>query len=199
YGANFACKSQITGQTALYSMRSNHSISYCLNNRDDAKPDGFHDNIERIIRLFTDRGCDINSIDNQGLTVLSYFLLKSAYRFENELIISTLLECGANPNILTKISHPEPFIATNALFMAIKYHWSTEILDCLKRFGVNDKEKDVNGNNILVFSILERQIDSISWLLNNYSWTNDPIILKESIKYTKYFSKERKIIKSWRG
>ncbi|CAG8556709.1 97_t:CDS:2 [Cetraspora pellucida] len=141
------------------------------------KMDRFHHHIKKVIEFLVVNGCDINTKDEKGYTVLSLYLTKTAFQAGFTRVIEILLNNGADPNVSITIksrslskgssakfeipnmtsnngstNNPgaaEGYITfPNMLFLAIWYRWPTRILNLLKEHKVDIDKEYENLDNL---------------------------------------------------
>lgn len=138
-GANPNLKN-IIGENALMIACNNRNIHFPDNNSNILK--------QEIINILIEKGDDINEKDNNSRTAL-YYSLANVNEFSIFTIIS-LLEAGANPNILDLNSN-------NALLNLIieneniENSYGLSIMMTLINYGVNKTQLNINNENIYDF------------------------------------------------
>ena len=138
-GANHNLKN-INGETPLMIACNNRNITFPDNNGNILK--------QEIINILIEKGSDINEKDNNSRTAL-YYSLANVNEFSIFTIIS-LLEAGANPNILDLNSN-------NALLSLIieneniENSYGLSIMMTLINYGVNKTHLNINNENIYDF------------------------------------------------
>ncbi|CAG8455405.1 15225_t:CDS:2 [Acaulospora colombiana] len=137
------------------------------------------------IEILCDNGCPINARDKDGLTVLSYFLAEPKNNpNDKEHIITALLNKGANPNLpcTVKGTYRNDFYAPTALFLAVKYDWSTNIIKLMMQKGADARIWDDSKKmNILCLAVQEKKHALVKWLVEHILALSDP----QSIKMAK--------------
>ncbi|CAG8790683.1 5339_t:CDS:1, partial [Gigaspora rosea] len=109
---------------------------------------------------------------------------------------------------------PEHYFAPNALFIAIKNKWPSEVLDFLLNYGANIDQLDNDGNHLLLWTVMNKdknkknknkeskddiKPNAIDWVLEHSYIASDPDILRAAEKYVAMFSKQKKIINRWKN
>ncbi|CAG8587793.1 5567_t:CDS:2, partial [Acaulospora morrowiae] len=195
YDADFSVVSSGSNKTALHHLFENNSIYKKIN-------ESVKENYKKAISFLVENGCNIDALDSEGKTILSYYLEQSNPTLQRkyEAIISILLRNGANPNISVHIRSIPEFIAPNSLFMAVKYNWSKSIFDLLCLYGVNSEERDNSGYSILVLTMNVNQIDrldKVKWVLENVYAASEMKDLEMAMKMVKHSSKEYDLLKMY--
>ncbi|CAJ0834202.1 9593_t:CDS:2, partial [Entrophospora sp. SA101] len=179
-GSNFGARMQSTNKNAL------HSVKYVL------------DSIKTLVKY----GTNINEIDRDGRTLLSYYLTETIDLEVKFSIIKTILENGGDPNIPTDIYYVsgEHFSAPNSLFFAIGFDWSLKMFKLLVEKGA--KVTNVinhSGDNLLSLTVKKERYDILSWLMENIhdeiSEDDVKLALKQCSKIT---NREKKLLKSFK-
>ncbi|CAG8461672.1 1001_t:CDS:2 [Acaulospora morrowiae] len=220
HNANFAHITEFTRRTAFHSIYKNELIFKEEINRINLAQLCL--NLKTIFEFLVKNGCDINSRDYRGRTILSYYIAANERKDGYLSIIGSLLNCGANPNLTIKARSndyipsnyiPSDFItpevfsedddildccSQNSLFLAIKYKWKSELYDLLLGYGVDDEKQDKEGRSILMFAMSEKNYDVMRWILENIPSATTEASLKEALKTTARFSRERTLLKKWR-
>ncbi|CAG8694125.1 4790_t:CDS:2, partial [Acaulospora morrowiae] len=192
YDAVFSVVSSGSNKTALHHLFENKSIYKKIN-------ESVKENYKKAIGFLVENGCNIDALDSEGKTILSYYLEESNPTLQRkyEAIISILLRNGANPNIRV---HIREFIAPNSLYMAVKYNWSKSIFDLLCQYGVNSEERDNSGYSILILTMGVNQmdrLDKIKWVLENIYAASEMKDLEMAMKMVKHSSKEYDLLKMY--
>nr|CAG8523175.1 9172_t:CDS:2 [Entrophospora candida] len=179
-GSNFSARMQSTNKNAL------HSVKYVL------------DSIKTLVKY----GTNINEIDRDGRTLLSYYLTETIDLEVKFSIIKTILENGGDPNIPTDIYYVsgDHFSAPNSLFFAIGFDWSLKMFKLLMKKGAKVTNViDNSGDNLLSLTVKKERYDILSWLMENIhdeiSEDDVKLALKQCSKIT---NREKKLLKSFK-
>ncbi|RIA79401.1 kinase-like domain-containing protein [Glomus cerebriforme] len=180
-GANFKVITKKAEQTAFHLLFFNLALCNKITHSKD-KLDKYHEVLFQAIKFLKNMGCNINSKDRNGRTILSYYLEEKYLHQEKTPIIRALLKNGADPNV--SVTLPWNFDAKTALFQAVKNKWPNNVLELILRYGVDVKAVNKDGINVLAIATLDKNLSIMTWMLENISRVNE----KDCIKIAKKFA-----------
>ncbi|RIA79402.1 hypothetical protein C1645_80532 [Glomus cerebriforme] len=183
YGASFEVTTKKKGRTAFhllfFNLELNNKITY---NKEKLKR--YHKVLFQAIKFLKEMRCNINAKDEDGRTVLSYFLGEKFLHDERSPIIEALLDNEADPNIPVTVNDWGEFDANTALLQAVRNKWSTSILEKIVKHGVNVKAINKEGMNALAIATQAKDTFTMTWMLENIRIISE----HDSIKIAKKFA-----------
>ncbi|CAG8705619.1 17398_t:CDS:2, partial [Rhizophagus irregularis] len=183
YGASFEVTTKKKGQTAFHLLFFNKVLSNKITYSDD-KLNKYHKVYFHAIKFLKEVGCNINAKDEDGMTVLSYFLGEKFLHAQRTPIIQTLLDNGADPNMPVNIKDWGEFDAKTSLLQAVRNKWPTTVLELIVKHGVDVKAINNEGMNALAIATQHKDMTTMTWMLDNISIISD----SDSIKIAKKFA-----------
>ncbi|CAG8500126.1 9200_t:CDS:10 [Diversispora eburnea] len=207
--SDFKIVSKNTGKNAFHYLWENSVITRGITEKSGT--DKFIKNLDKIMEFLVDKGCDINALDKDHRTILSYVLTEQHSHNDIIPIIELLLKHGANPNIPTYLKVPQQFHAPSTLFLAVKFCWPVKVLDLLNDNNANGDLENEGGQNLLLLTVIDekKQPDSMRWVLNHIHSASDHKSLsaikkhiqrfKKSGKHDEGRSEARKVLSEWKG
>ncbi|GES72491.1 kinase-like domain-containing protein [Rhizophagus clarus] len=195
YGASFEVITKKKGQTAFHLL----SFNKVLSRKRTSKLDKYHRVFFQAIKFLKEVKCNINAKDEDGMTVLSYFLEEKFNHQELTPIIQALLDNGVDPNIPVYIKDWGGFDAKTALLQAVRNKWPTTVLESIVKHGVDVKAINDKGMNALAIATQAKDLFTMTWMLDNISNISDSDSIKIAKKFTGNFTKEVQLLNKKRN
>ncbi|RHZ76366.1 hypothetical protein Glove_198g92 [Diversispora epigaea] len=211
--ADFKIVSNTTGKNVFHYLWENSMITTKGIN-EKSGTDKFIKNLDKIIEFLVDKECDINALDKDHRTILSYILTEQYSQNDFIPIIELLFKHGANPNVPTHLKAPQKFHAPSALFLAIKFYWPIEVLDLLYDNNANGDLTNEDDHNLLMLTVIEekKQPEAMRWVLNHIPSASDSKSRKAASKHIRHMAmtykdvkqdngrgEARRVLSEWRG
>ncbi|CAG8769461.1 3653_t:CDS:1, partial [Acaulospora colombiana] len=144
---------------------------------------------KKILRWFVEEGCDINSKNEDFVYTLYDILHKTLDRKIYYEIIYIYLENKFDPNNPYNQSIP------NLLFFSIHERYSRITIELILSFGVDRSTKNDEELNALAYAAKLKNMEALECLLENDLEFSESSSLKNAIKHSELWSRERNYLK----